>query len=91
MMVKHRFDYYVKELSKEPASRRKFVAAVTVGIVGGYGLVPLVAQASDVDGERCYSYCKHGCCPKRAPKCCDKYRGCCPKKARYCAPDGCYR
>ena len=87
-----RFDRLVKAVGKDPTSRRKLLAALTIGLVGGVTMIPLTAQdASAAGAEYCQYQCRSGCCSSRFPLCCDKYRMCCPKGARYCGPGGCYR
>jgi hypothetical protein len=89
-MVKHRFDGLVRAVGADPKSRRNLLAALTLGLIGSGAMIPLASEAAGTEG-RCAVRCKKGCCSKKFPKCCDKYRLCCPKKAKYCGPGGCYR
>ncbi len=90
-MGTERIDGLARALAVRQRSRRGLAAALLAGTLGG----AVVEQAAAVspEGGLCGPHkktCKHGCCPKHHPVCCDKERGCCKKGFR-CGRGYCYR
>jgi hypothetical protein len=87
-----RFDQIVRAVGKDPSSRRKLLAGLTLGVIGGVSRIPFATTDVQAGGScgRGRKSCAGGCCPKRAPVCCRSQRGCC-KKGYRCGPGYCYR
>ena len=90
-MGTERIDGLAQALAVRQRSRRRIAAALLAGTFGG--AVAVRAAAVEPEDGTCGRHkktCKHGCCPKHHPVCCDKERGCCKKGFR-CGPGYCSR